>query len=381
MRIKNSFTLDRNELAKLFLDLAEGLMQSRKLEIQLQGVAASLDVGDQLNTNLEFSEETFALSMVWTNTQEEVITSPAEVSDDWRSQFDQDMAEAGLAVKEEKKEFIPLVKEVVIPEREVQSATYGDVSEEVEMMMPDRMPLNTTTLSYDAGMWLTAFQNEPAQSVWEEITIDYDLDNKKWDVTEEELESSAIAPTTPTTRRRAAKPTSSSDDDLFSSLDDIDSKTPKKKERKPVMTSVDRNQHEKVKVNAPGIPSAKKVMQNEQVQNWKEPSREENQTGDNWVKPSEVLRRKNKGISTPPAPGATGGVKLPKPSQVNNWKEPNASDETEDSWVKPSDRLKQESKKTSIPSPSKSNDPKYSKPPVAPDRKKKKKDDKGWAEW
>ncbi len=368
MRIKNSFTLTREELANLFDELSMSLRSSRSLEIEVKGNAASLDVGDQLDTELVISENSFALSIDW--------VKPSKTDVDWRSQFDQDMEEAGLVVEEKKEEFVPYVKDTVTVDSTIPDNIEPVMEPQVEAPIvqstfPDRMKLNTTTLSYDAGFWHSSFDSEVVQTTWSPITIGEDLDNKKWEVAESEIGATVISPATPTRARRSAD--KDDDDDLFSALDNIDKK-PKKKEKKKSAAVIDRASHKKVRSVSPGIPSAKKVIENKQVEEWKEPTRDDNQTGDDWVKPSDFLKKQNIPKST------TANIPGPRSAPVKN-DPPIKATPQEDKWVKPSDRLKAESKKANIPSPDNRKKP-FSKPPVAPDkRKKKRSDEKGWAEW
>ncbi|MCY3412507.1 MAG: hypothetical protein INQ03_12790 [Candidatus Heimdallarchaeota archaeon] len=457
MLIKNSFTLTQEEIAELFATLYDSLQADGTLQFQIKGSAAVLEVGPQLHTELSFSENSFSLSLSWSQDEDDSeeepeleppvapvskvppTQAPAKEDEDWRAQFDRDMAGMGLSVGEEppqaapqavpqaepkREQFIPFVREVKLQEEEpevetIPQSTYQPEQEEIvptvtpsNRNLPDRMTLNTTTLSYDPGVWTSSFSIEEQQpKTWYQIPIGEDLENKKWDVDDKDI-ASPIAPTTKSALRRTTTTRlEAGDDDLFSSLDQPEEKISKKKEKVQQKAEINRSEHTKVKVTTP-IPSAKKVVIEDQVSNWKEPEREDISTGDDWVRPSEVLRKKKakelrprsdtpdvspSGTSPSAAPQATPAAD-PTPStkaneiisQVRHWEEPKREDiATEDEWVKPSEFLKRKQAKAMKP-PEKTEAPpeqkeessaRHRKPPVAPDKKKKKDSEKGWASW
>ena len=402
MKIKNSFKLDSHETAELFYKLAESLKLNNRLDFEIKGNTASLEVGDILATQLSFSENSFSLQFKWEK-QKETKKEESEVDDvDWRSQFDQDMHEAGLTVEEQS----PLIEEIepVLEETPTISQEPTQEDEVIPIIttprpsLPKRMILGTTTLSYDPGYWTSSFAVEESVNTWDAIVIGEDLENKKWDV---ELDDNISAPSIAPARKIRRSVEEDDDDDLFSDLDKMDEKSPLKRDRK----SIDRKKHSNIGTGGKNIPSVKKMVDTEQIENWSEPTVEDNQTTDDWVKPSEVLKKKNKEaknkpnpIPGPKIPTSTPkpkkdlkkeGYGLPKPSissddiitEVKEWKEPDDDISDADTWVKPSEFTKNQKKpmKDTIPAPNKSKDPRHKKPPVAPDKKKK--DDKGWASW
>lgn len=407
MKIKNSFELDPHETAELFYKLAESLKLNNSLDFEIKGNAASLEVGELLSTQLSFSETSFSLQFKWGKTEVEKEIEE-EKGVDWRSQFDQDMQDAGLTVDEEKalieelepiiEEEMPIIEEPSLPKEE----TTPTPSVPLEPL-PTRMVLGTTTLSYDPGYWTSSFSLDESTNTWDALLIGEDLENKKWDVdNDENISAPSIAPARQV--RRSVE--EDDDDDLFSDLDKLDEKSPMKRETKVI----NRKKHVKVSISGQAIPSAKEILDNEQIENWSEPTPEDNTTNDDWVKPSEVLQKKNKEAKNKPTPipGPIIPTSTPKPkkdvkkekselptpskssneilSEVSEWKEPEDVTSDEDSWVKPSEfaKIQKKPKKDNIPTPDKSKDPRFKEPPEAPDKKKNDKKDKknkGWASW
>ena len=384
MQIKNSYNLNAEEIADLFEKLATSLRQSNSLKFEIKGNAAELEVGSNFETQLSFSDGNFALDLAWSSETEEIMEETGET--DWRSEFDKDMAEAGIQVDSDE-----VTPEVIAPvvEEDVTVKAEGGSQVVIEKTLPDRVHLNTTTLSFDPGYWTSSFGLENQNSNWTEIEIDGDLENTKWSEHDDSLVAAPSIAPAKTIRRPSVE---EGDDDLFSALDDLDEKPKSRNDR-------GKQKPRKVKTSgkavASPIPSSKKVVADQQSRDWKEPTPEDNVTDDDWVKPSEFLK-KNKaknarqaaGIpapaSIPKAPG-TKPSSIPSPGKksdeivadVQDWQEPQPETSTFTN-VKPSDVTKE--KKLDIPSPKGSDDPRFKKPPTAPDKKKDKKD-KGWAKW
>ncbi|MFV2014246.1 MAG: hypothetical protein ACC656_02370, partial [Candidatus Heimdallarchaeota archaeon] len=363
----------------------------------------------ELNATLTASDTRFSLDFMWKRAGGE------EVGLDWRKQFDEDMAEAGLPIG--KSEGIPVpvsttstisTSDTVLPGSI--TATNGELRAQGfgPRKFSKRMVLETTTLPYEGGVWNPAF-NLSYSTHWTEVGIDNQLENTKW-ISEEELE--ALQESTRMPRRQMTSDSGEEDlfDDLDSgSLDAVSSKRPQggvRRRTRQIVTPAAMIHHASI------IPTdMDEVSIQKAAETWSEPEKE--QSDDEWVKPSEFIAKKGKPQLdkpvatttsedipkrdlTPPPVTSTGSGKLDE--KILDWKAP-ASAETGDDWVKPSEILKQKkrtTKNTQPPIPKNKEVKKKKKkksrpPPVAPDKssqsrkgkksKTKDKDKKGWASW
>lgn len=396
MELKNNFSLTKEEASNLLNNLANSLKNRGKFEISLQNQEISLDIGEELNATLIISESRFSVDFMWK--LEGVPAVKSEV--DWREKFDKDMAESGLPITDEPKTqgpakttaSLPIPPSPTskpsgpIPANTIPTTTSPSMSEvKSEIMKPrklkEQMILETTTLPYDGGVWNPAF-SLTYQSLWTEIGINNQLENTKW-ISDADLVS-LDAPLSP---RQPA----SAEDDLF---DDLDSEGPlssrpsgRKTTRQTVTPAAMVFQTSPSNLDDASIAEA--------AAEWTEPAAEE-KTGDDWVKPSEVLQKKKektakiakgKPPSVVPPVGSLDRKKAG--TEILEWTEPEAEDESGDDSVKPSEFLKQKNKESpkaaQPPVPKKEKKKKDSKskktrpPPVAPDDDDDK--SKGWASW
>lgn len=403
MELKNNFSLSKEEASDLLFNVANSLKNRGKFEITFPNQAISLDIGEELTATLTASDTRFTLDFMWKGVMGE------EEQADWRNKFDKDMAEAGLPIGDSEGIAIPVAattgptgpsntESITATINELQAQGLG------ERRLTERMILETTTLPYDGGVWNPAF-NLTYATHWTEIGIDNQLENTKW-ISEEELE--ILAGSTRTPRRELGS--NEEDDDLF---DDLDSDTSEKASIKRPQGGIRRKTGRQVVTPAAMIHHASTMdtdMDEASIQqaaeSWSEPEKES--TGDEWVKPSEVIAKKGKPTLDEPTPTPTTS-NIPKQSltpppvktttsgkldsEILDWKAPDSA-ETGDDWVKPSEILKQKKKKpisTLPPVPQKKAEKKNKTrpPPVAPDKppspkkgKKQKDDDKkGWATW
>ncbi|MHA2250375.1 MAG: hypothetical protein ACXAD7_08430 [Candidatus Kariarchaeaceae archaeon] len=395
MELKNKFTLSKAEAVSLLNNLANSLQETGQFQFGYKEQEISVDVGPILAVDLIFSTDYLSVVFNWDHKKEK--EEEEEKTADWRSKFDTDMKKAGLPIQEDVKEegveeeqvfhppplMVPEVKlkeELEAEQEEVVVEIEEEPMAEVTVMtrkLPKRILLNTTTLPYDGGVWWPSF-TLLENSSWTEILIDSELENTRWAAAEHITTLSDITPT-------AAKPVeprssqATDEEDLFSDLDDLEQKPRPKKSRK----------------RKGAKPASLTIEEDEDIVNWSEPAPEDNVTGDNWVKPSEVLKTKAKdrGVASIPKPGDTmaKSSKLKEKEStlssavnkieddIKDWKDPSeqaVSDQ--DDWVRPSELHQKKGKKTSsIPAPKKrAKDKKSRPPPEAPDKKKK-----GWAEW
>jgi hypothetical protein len=393
MILKNQFEVSYEEAILLLENITESLQADRSFSFEMKGHEAKVEVEEPLNLSLTISPNRFRIEFQWGDEKIEKDKEMAKADEDdtdWRDSFDQDLEDStGIVVDselEEPQEFHPYVKEVKLPEEieaeEQVTAVEEIVEEEYEEITPSvqpptralsqKMSLNATTLSFEGGFWTPAFSVEEINSEWSLVNIDQELDNKRWDPTEEFSPPSVKQPEV---RRSQAEVTS--DDDLFSDLDELSTErssvVPKQKTFDKPIPSIKKPPAKKI---SSGIPAPKTV---------------------------DIAKKK----ATIPAPIKSGSKKLsiPKPNgqksatevsgsdieEITEWKEPDREDiSSGDDWVKPSEVLKKEKKSpkmlkmeratTAPPSPIKTKKEKGG-PPKPPDKKGKKDDKKGWADW
>jgi hypothetical protein len=258
-----------------------------------------------------------------------------------------------------------VAEEIVISEKEIEEAPKKHLLE--------RMTLNTTTLPYEGGFWVPSFSALEG-SQWTEIIIDAALENTRWASLEQITSLSDITPD-------VAKPVShrpgqeDSEGDLFPDLDDLRAVAKARTTSKRTSTGIPRTKT----ARKDAIPAA---IQTNDI----ETSTEELVTEDEWIKPSEVVKkRKTSGVKPIPQPktevlakskkGKETGIITEAEEEVVDWQEPTREEnESGDELVKPSEILKEKrSRKTnakkSIPVPRKK-ETNSRPPPTAPDKKK-----------
>lgn len=414
MNIKNTIKFDSIDQAVLLLrTLAKSLEEYNIFSYEFQSQEAYVDVEGNLDAILEFSTNSFSLTFNWDGQSVDVDATEAKTMP------------SPQVVKPEniQPQVTPKVVEQIVETPKIEANLEPSKQEElvsasgevVLRNLPDRTLLNTTTLSYEGGYWTPSFSLKE-NSMWSQIKIDKELDNRKW-VSQDDTSLSELTTTTQT-----RKSVDDSDEDLFSDLDALtgDEKA-KMKERKVDEDDfvIRRETHQKASIPAAAsfkIPSATKVLQhNEQASQWKEPTKDSVGTDDEWVKPSEVLVEKSKKIpkvSSIPAPNRSERHQgIPEqdefstidPARYNRKGTKSNSDKKEeeissgDDWVKPSEFLKSKKIPTKMSAPPKApptskkdveeqeeevvDDDKINRPPPeAPDKKDEKKK-KGWSSW
>ncbi|OLS23636.1 MAG: hypothetical protein HeimC2_25400 [Candidatus Heimdallarchaeota archaeon LC_2] len=372
MELKNNFSVTKEEASNLLNNLANSLKNRGKFEITLANQEISLDIGEELSATLVISETNFSVDFTWKRAG---TKSSTDVN--WREKFDKDMADAGLPITDEIKSpgkaratsslrsppgptpkssgpipanTIPSTPTPSVPK--IKSKGLGP------RKLKEQMTLETTTLPYEGGVWNPAF-SLTHQTHWTEIGINNQLENTKW-ITDADIVS-LDAP-------GSSRQPTSDNDDLFTDLDSVDplsSRPSGKKGSKQAVTPA-----AMLFNTSPSDLDDASIA--EAAAEWSEPSSEEN-TGDEWVKPSEVIKKKKakvakiaKGTKSKVVPPVGSLDQKEAGSEILQWTEPEAEEDTEDEWVKPSEFLK-ENKKTD----------KGSQPPVPKKQKKQKKDSKG----
>ncbi len=414
MILKNHFEVSYEEAILLLENITQSLHLDRSFSFEMKGHEAKVEVEEPLNLSLTISPNRFRIEFQWGEIEDEQEEEAAEKDEgkaDWRDGFDQDIEDStGIVVEdisEEPQEFHPYVKEVKLPDEievpEVEEPivaveeeidyeeTYEEITPSVQpptRALSQKMDLNTTTLSFEGGFWTPAFSIEEINSEWSLVNIDQELDNRRWDPSDDVGSPSVKQP-----ESRRAQTVATTEEDLFSDLDDLSEErstvvpktktaeiplTPTKKAPKkpspgiPAPRTVDiakkkatipaptKSGSKKLAIAKPdksGSGSTKKI---EEITEWKEPDREDISSGDDWVKPSEVLQTQKKSpktlkkeSATIPAPVKTKRTQTPPPKAVRKAESP----------------------------PPKAIRKAKSGPPKPPDKKRKKDDKKGWADW
>ena len=252
------------------------------------------------------------------------------------------------------------------------------------------MILETTTLPYDGGIWTEAFTSQEEEQ-WTEIEIDAELDNSQWVA---QMDFSNLV----SSRSQSSRQTGS-DEDLFVELEEeIPSDDTQATGAIPVPVQRIATPAAMITQSPMFIdPHAMKISREdveEAAATWKEPDKEE--TTDSWIKPSEFVKRSKKAIVSDKAKSDDNdGIPEPRKrekqieEEITEWKEPSRdSISTDDDWVKPSEFLSSKPRQTKpaskIPKVSKIEEKKNRPPPKAPDTVNKtegKKKSKGWAKW
>ncbi|MCE7734303.1 MAG: hypothetical protein GPJ54_05440 [Candidatus Heimdallarchaeota archaeon] len=403
MELKNNFSLTKEEASDLLFHVANSLKNRGKFEMTFPNQAISLDIGEELTATLTASDTRFTLDFMWKGVMgEEEVADWRNKFDKDMAEAGLPIGDAeGIPVPvaaTSKSSGPSTTKAITATINELQAQGLG------ERRLTERMIVETTTLPYDGGVWNPAF-NLTYATHWTEIGIDNQLENTKW-ISEEELE--ALAGATRTPRRELGSSETDDDlfDDLdASTTQKVSTKRPqggiRRKTGRQIVTPAAMIHHSSTMDTDMDEASIKQA-----AETWTEPEKEA--TDDEWVKPSEVIAKKGKpqldtSIPTPttsniakqnltPPPVTTAGSgKLD--SEILDWEAP-ASSETGDDWVKPSEILKQKNKKPQntippVPQKKAAQKKKARPPPVAPDKpplpkkgKKEKDDDKkGWASW
>ncbi len=357
MNIKNTLSLTLSEAVELLSKIADSLEQKKEFAFDLKGQEVSVEVGSNMMAQMSISPDEFSIVFNW-----EMGTEDRE--ENWRATFD-DGIQGGLAVSEEYHEPPKMVREVNIPEQRTSQPQipFETPVQTVRRALPDRMALNTSTLPLEGGYWTSAFTSN-GDNQWSPVEVTSELENKKWEGDDQITSLKDITPRVPGSSGTAKK----EEDDLFSELDDLG----KKKQRSSRTPSV-----EKVSIPESNLrPAGGILAPSTTTQSWQEPKPEENATSDDWVKPSQFLNREQEGRMTT---GVSKRQNIPVPSDETRggsdveWKEPTAEENvTDDDWVKPSEFLKRKTEGSDVAS---------RPPPEAPDAKDKDKKKKGWANW
>ncbi len=369
------FTAD--ELVAFLEELTLNLRQSRNLELPLGFTHVTMNVGDaKIKANFEVTEEDGKNMLNMRFNWEEVRSIQAEEIVEVSAKS----AEVISATDQEQ-----FIEE---PVQTTQPAAEAPASVEVApiAVLKTRMRLNTTTFSSDVGSYLDAYAEAPS-SHWE-LLIDRDAQpaNLKW------AQDTQILDGIPQIPVRSQKTASFA-------------KTEKKGEKKSkaYITEIAEIKAPETSVPAPSIgkstksppppssaapkssvpqtsaapapparsrpPLSKEVPRERidtQTTEWHEPSRDDISTGDDWVKPSEILKKKQKEPISHVDPQKPV---IPPP------KNPDIIEEGP--GFKPSDIAKLAgTADNSIPSPVTED---RGRPDVPSGKKKKKKS--GWADW
>jgi len=391
MNIKNRVSLSIDEAVELLTKIADSLEMKGEFAFELKDQEVSIQAGTQLDAFLSLSPDEFSIVFKWGDQLQSTDTSQEE---EWHPPVDEDTAETAPSP---------------VTQAPQQEAVVMDLTP--RRALPDRMALNTTTLPLDAGYWAPAFTSGN-ETEWTPVEIRSDLENKKW-ASEDQITTLAdLTPASAKPKKSGSKPVS--DDDLFSELDNLDKKS------KPKSSVMAAEGLEKVEIPnrataqpAGSVTSIPKPTQRSSASSsprasiptpsQASSSREEtSSSSDQWVKPSEVLKKPQKTKETRkkasamniPSPKADHGtskkstIPVPKATatqepgkvmdaEVREWKEPSREDNvTDDDWIRPSEFLKR-SKKEDQENDNAINRP----PPKAPDAEEEKKKKKGWASW
>lgn len=373
MEISNSFNLQNEEVVKLLKDLALSLESTGTLSFAVKGSAANLPIGSQFNVSISFTDKSFVLDLEWQGEDKKSLSDK-----DWREEFDKDMQSAGLVVPKN-------VENIPSPDS---SGSTPEIAVETNLppapaaRLPSQMQMETSTISNEPGNWVSSFSLGEQGSTWSELIVNEELENTQW-TDEDDLISAPLVESQGIKRKEI--PIDTDDDDLFASLDEIEPTKPKLPPKSRIPSP------QQARTNNSSLVNQDTMKEHIVANDWKEPSREDIATDDDWVKPSEFLKQKAAVPKSSPITKSqlttkkTKKATIPQPdkatnkiiSDVKNWKEPSPT-QNDDEWVKPSEVLK--AKKKDIPAPQGANDPRYKKPPTAPD-KKKKEEKKGWANW
>ncbi|MDH5645559.1 MAG: hypothetical protein OEZ01_06100, partial [Candidatus Heimdallarchaeota archaeon] len=329
MIIKNTVKLTKEEIIDFFGFLAVNLEEKGTFEYNLKGNEAAIEVNSDCEVNLIISPNKFTIDFQWASTQSTQVDSDKNTSDQLESSEESNQYVEYRMVREVKFPDENTVEETTVEKREEDSISPSITPP--NRVLPNRKQLNTTTLPSEGGYWKSSFTKEDNSS-WDALDINKDLENKKWEPTEKSTLD--LSP-----NRRT--PDKKEDDDLFSDLgkledehrtikpsqiassgmgvkssirqsQDTNTSSPQSSERlvKPSEFLKQKTQNQGSTISSPpqskstlehsnqkiSIPSptsfSSKSTKSPDVVEWKEPSREENSTEDQWVKPSQLFKKK-----------------------------------------------------------------------------------------
>ncbi len=369
------FTAD--ELVAFLEELTLNLRQSRNLELPLGFTHVTMNVGDaKIKANFEVTEEDGKNMLNMRFDWEEVRSIQAEEIVEVSAKS----AEVVSATDQE--QFIEEPAQVAKPAAEAPIA----VEVAPTAAIKTRMRLNTTTFSSDVGSYLDAYAE--AQSSHWELLIDRDAQpaNLKWAQDTQILDGIPQIPVRSQKTASFAKTDKKSDKKSKAYITEIaEIKAPEtsvpapsinKSTKSPPPPSSAAPKSSVPQTSAAPAPPARsrpplsKEVPRERIDTqtteWHEPSRDDISTGDDWVKPSEILKKKQK---EPISHVDHQNPVIPPP------KNPDIIEEGP--GFKPSDIAKLAgTADNSIPSPVTED---RGRPDVPSGKKKKKKS--GWADW
>jgi len=387
IRMDFSANIDFNadELADFLEELVQNLKQSRTLELPLGFTHASMNVGEaKIKSKVEIKEEG-GLNNLRINFEWQEITSvePEKV-------VEVGATSANIVNSSSEETFIEETSEVVL-EPLISTAPLTS-----DKKLKKRMILNTTTFSTDVGSYISTDVAEQS-SQWE-LIIDRDAQpaNLKWNQETEMFEGipkiparthiKSIHEEKPEKKSRSYITTIEGTEIADKNVPMPTPSTMKAKASAPPMASASKTQkstppRSRPKSSAPvatidrepvakapqprGRIKSKQAPENNVTNEWHEPDRADISTGDDWVKPSEILKKKKQEPITPSKPENT----ISPPKNPNIIEEPTG--------FKPSDIAKLTGT-NDIPAPVTEE---RGRPDPQGEKKKKKKKKSGWAEW
>ena len=383
IRMDFSANIDFNadELADFLEKLVQSLKQSRTLELPLGFTHASMNVGEAIiSSKIEIKEEgglnNLSINFEW---QEITSVEPEKV-------VEVNATSANIVgSSSEETSFIEETSKVVPVSSTAPLTSYKKLKE--------RMILNTTTFSTDVGSYISTDVAEQS-SQWV-LLIDRDAQpaNIKWNQETEMFEGIPKIPARshvksnheekPKKKSRAYITTIEGTEITDKNVPMPTPSTRKTKVSTPPKASASKSQKSTPPRARPKSPApnatidrepvarapqprgrikSKQVPENDVADEWHEPDRADISTGDDWVKPSEILKKKKQ---TPIAPSQPDNTISPP-------KNPNIIEES--SGFKPSDIAKLTGA-NDIPAPVTEE---RGRPDPQSEKKKKK---SGWAEW
>ncbi len=425
MEIKDKISLTQEETVQWLNSLAKGLDDSGHFQFEIADEKVTLNVGKSILADINISDGRVTIELSWKKGKSTKTEKKEEEKDDWRSEFDEEMSKEGLTISKDKptlEEIVDdpiltepsMVKEVKLPEEldEEEEVLQEEEAIEEDIVMvelttrklPTRLQINSTTLPYDGGYWTPSF-TPSGDTQWVELQMNEELENAKWATLEEITSLSDLTPVS--SRRESSSVKNSEDDDLFSDLESLVKPKIKTANRRGVQR-ISTPSKAPIKNRTSAIPPAKITHSmsedddlEEEATKWKEPTLEDDESEDAWVKPSEVLKAKRvvktRSVPTPKTQVKTefdkksiakrisgtettlsSALSKIEDDRINKSNLESLKEEESKSESSISD-TKKEKKKSSIPSPKKKNKVKADRPP--PDAPDNKNDKKGWADW
>jgi hypothetical protein len=320
MEFNADLKLTNNQLKEFFEKLAENLDSTESLLLPLGKTNVSLRVGSaHVFTKIKILEDegknSLSLTFDWIETSDEEEPISHVVESKAESAKIVDMQ----ATDEEISEFV-------------------EVAASGKSLLIKRKEIDTTTFGYDVGAYYSAF-SQLERSHWD-LVIDKDaqLANVKWGASEE------VTVGIPLIEDIEKKP----EEDSYQETEASQNNSRKYMTEGPKKPAPD--------APIPAPTATKIIKKKAEIKDtnnleWSEPRVEDNITDDDWIKPSDLLKRKQKG-------------QVAKP----DFKEKNIE---EKSGIKPS-KAREFAEKS---------EPEVKKPPTAPEAPDHKKKKKGWAKW